>query len=41
MMADEHKIYRCKFCKVQVVSKTNTQAVLGKQHGKHCRRRYK
>lgn len=36
-----NKIYRCKHCKVQVVSKENTNAVLGKSHGKHCPRRNK
>lgn len=38
-MADP--IYRCKYCHVQVVSKTNTSAILGRKHGKHCRRRNK
>lgn len=37
----ENKIYLCKHCKVRVVSKTNTQAILGRSHGKHCPRRYK
>jgi hypothetical protein len=35
------KIFRCKHCKVQVVSKTNTKAILGRAHGKHCPRRNK
>lgn len=37
----ETKIYRCKHCKVQVISKTDTHAVLGHAHGKHCPRRNK
>lgn len=40
-MAEANTIYRCKFCHVQVVSKTNTAPILGKSHGKHCRRRHK
>ena len=35
------KIFRCRHCKVQVVSKTNTKAILGRAHGKHCPRRNK
>lgn len=31
----------CKHCKVDVISKTDTRAVLGKEHGKHCPRRNK
>lgn len=31
----------CKHCKVQVISKTNLKAILGRQHGKHCPRRFK
>lgn len=36
-----NKVYRCRHCKVRVVSKENTRAVLGQQHGKHCPRRFK
>lgn len=32
------KVYRCKYCKVRVISNTDTRAVLGKTHQKHCRR---
>lgn len=38
---EPHKIYRCKFCKVQVISATNTRPILGVMHGKHCPRRLK
>lgn len=31
----------CKHCKVPVVSRTNTQAIFGREHGKHCPRRFK
>lgn len=34
-------IYRCKFCKVQVVGPHNTKPILGRLHGKHCPRRFK
>jgi hypothetical protein len=37
----ENTIYRCKHCKVQVVSKTNVKAVWGKSHSKTCPRRFK
>lgn len=40
-MTDENKIYRCRHCHVQVISKTNTRAILGRSHGKHCPRRNK
>ena len=33
------KIYRCKHCKVQVLSKIDFRPVLGKTHSKHCPRR--
>jgi hypothetical protein len=32
------KIYRCKHCHVQVVSRDNHHPVLGKQHSKSCPR---
>lgn len=32
-------VYKCKFCKVRVISKQDTRAVLGKEHAKRCRRR--
>lgn len=32
------KLYRCKYCRVPVISKYDTRAVLGKEHAKHCRR---
>jgi hypothetical protein len=35
------KKYICKYCKVEVRSKTNLRAVLGQEHGKHCPRRFK
>jgi RNase P subunit RPR2 len=35
------KKYICKHCKVQVISGTNTRAILGREHGKHCPRRNK
>lgn len=41
MTIEDLKVYRCKFCKVQVVSPQDTRAILGKEHGKHCRRRNK
>lgn len=37
---EEVKKYLCKFCHVPVVSKTNKKAVIGREHGKHCRRRF-
>jgi hypothetical protein len=36
---EENKKYICKICKVQVVSKTDHRAILGKVHLKHCRRK--
>lgn len=33
--------FRCKYCKVPVVSRTDTRAVLGREHKKGCRRRNK
>lgn len=33
------KKYVCKHCKVEVVSPTNTRAVLGREHAKKCPRR--
>lgn len=36
-----YKKYICKHCKVPVVSNTNTRAILGREHGKHCPRRNK
>lgn len=33
--------FRCKICKVPVVSRTNLKAILGRTHGRHCPRRYK
>lgn len=38
---EPRKKFICKHCKVQVVSKTNHQAIWGKEHGKHCPRRFK
>lgn len=35
----EGKKYRCKFCKVEVVSRDNHHPILGKEHGKKCPRR--
>lgn len=32
------KLYRCKYCGVRVISKTDTRAILGKTHAKRCRR---
>lgn len=32
------KIYRCKYCHVQVLSKHDFRAVLGKVHSKRCPR---
>lgn len=29
----------CKWCKVPVVSRADTRAILGREHSKHCRRR--
>lgn len=37
----DKKVYRCKFCKVQVISPSNIRAIFGKTHGKHCPRRFK
>lgn len=31
----------CKYCKVEVVSRENPEPVLGKEHGKHCPRRFR
>jgi uncharacterized protein YlaI len=39
MTPEPIRVYRCKYCKVRVVSKQDTRAVLGKEHAKHCRRR--
>jgi len=33
--------YICKFCKVEVYSKTDTHAVMGHEHKKSCPRRRK
>lgn len=33
--------FRCKHCKVPVISRTDTHAVLGKEHKKSCPRRDK
>lgn len=38
-MTDVLKIFRCKFCKVEVVSKDNHHPLLGLSHGKKCPRR--
>jgi uncharacterized protein YlaI len=38
---DPVKKFVCKHCKVQVISKTNLKAIFGREHGKHCPRRYK
>lgn len=35
------KKYLCKFCKVQVVSKTNHKAIYGREHKKCCPRKDK
>lgn len=35
------KKYICKHCKTEVVSKTDSRAILGRVHGKHCPRRNK
>lgn len=35
----DNKIYLCKFCKVQVLSKNNFHPVLGKEHKRCCPRR--
>jgi hypothetical protein len=32
------KVYVCRFCKVPVVSKTDTRAIPLREHAKHCRR---
>lgn len=37
----ETKKYVCRHCKVQVISKTDTHAVLGKEHKTSCPRRNK
>lgn len=31
----------CRHCKVPVISRTNLRAILGREHGKHCPRRFK
>lgn len=33
------KKYICKFCKVEVVSKTNTRAIFTHEHKRNCPRR--
>lgn len=38
---DPRKKLICKHCKVQVISRTNLKAIFGKEHGKHCPRRFK
>ena len=35
------KIYRCKYCHVRVLGKTDFRAVLGKVHANHCPRHQK
>lgn len=40
-MTGENVIYRCKYCQVQVVSRTNTKAKYGKEHRRRCPRRFK
>jgi hypothetical protein len=35
------KVYRCKYCKVAVISRTDFRAILGKEHAKHCPRHKK
>ena len=35
------KKFICKHCKVPVIGKTNTRALYGFEHGKHCPRRNK
>ena len=40
-MSETLKVYRCKHCKVRVVSKTNLKAWFGSEHGKRCPRRNK
>lgn len=40
-MKEKPKKYICKYCKVEVVSRADTRAILGKEHNKHCRRRNK
>lgn len=36
--AKPKKVYRCKYCKVPVLGKTDFRAILGKEHAKHCPR---
>lgn len=31
-------VYRCKYCKVPVLGKTDFRPILGKVHAKHCPR---
>lgn len=38
---DPRKKFICRECKVQVVSRENKKAIYGKEHGKHCSRRFK
>lgn len=41
-MAQKHPTGKvCKFCKVDVISKTDTRAILGQEHKKSCPRHNK
>lgn len=31
----------CKICKTPVISRTNLKAIYGREHGKHCERRFR
>lgn len=31
----------CKFCHVPVISRSDRRAIIGREHGKHCPRRFK
>lgn len=33
--------YLCKFCHVPVISKTDFRAIVGREHGKKCPRRFR
>lgn len=41
IMEGPTKKYVCKFCHVPIISKTNKKPVLGRQHGRHCPRRFR
>ena len=40
MAVTEKKTYICKFCKVEVISKTDFRPIMLKQHKPFCRRAY-